>query len=117
MSARSVRLEALPPMQLLQEANRLRAENVALRDELARANNLAAAQRLLRGVADALQADDSRIEEVLRRYQSGQQVDEYELIDAIGQRKGTKGINSDSSTWSKDIRIVLVAINPHPPTA
>ncbi len=54
MSARSVRLEALPPMQLLQEANRLRAENVALRDELARANNLAAAQRLLRGVADAL---------------------------------------------------------------
>ena len=63
------------------------------------------------------QADDSRIEEVLRRYQSGQQVDEYELIDAIGQRKGTKGINSDSSTWSKDIRIVLVAINPHPPTA
>jgi len=52
MSARSVRLEALPPVQLLQEANRLRAENVALRDELARANNLAAAQRLMRGVAD-----------------------------------------------------------------
>jgi len=43
------------------------------------------------------QADDSRIEEVLRRYQSG----------TIGQRKGTKGINSDSSTWSKDIRIEL----------
>jgi len=50
---------------------------------------------------------DTRVDEVLRRYPGGARVEDHELIDAIGREIGTFGINSDISTWQKDIRIEL----------
>lgn len=50
---------------------------------------------------------DTKLDEVLKRYPSGAQVEDQELIDAIGRAIGTFGIRSDSSTWAKDIRIRL----------
>lgn len=50
---------------------------------------------------------DTRVDEVLRRYPGGARLEDHELIDAIGREIGTFGINSDSSTWQKDIRIQL----------
>lgn len=50
---------------------------------------------------------DTKLDDVLRRYNSGDRVEDQELIDAIGREDGTIGFITDSSTWAKDIRIRL----------